>query len=790
EVAVKCLWEKRKGAEREAAIMEKVAGKYVPEIIDYNYSDSERAYFVSEYVEGAIDGAAWLKKHGKLSLKEGLHVGMQMAEALQSAHEKGIFHLDLKPANILLKRVDRGIEIKVIDFGLSKVANSLQEEAVTRQQTQLGLSVFGQGIMGTLEYAPPEQLGYGAEYGEPDAKSDVFSFGTTLYHLLTGESPRFPNPYKLPDNAELQRLLFDCVEPAPESRLDIREAAQRLRRLAESAAEKRAKENRKQDKKTKPQALKPPSKEVKTGEVFRDTLEDGSQCPEMVQITGGVFHMGDIQGNDDEKPVHEVALDDFAIGKYPVTVGEFRRFIEASAYQTEAEAGNGAWIGGGMKKDANWRNPYLEQDDNHPAVCISWNDAAAYCDWLRQQTGEDYRLPTEAEWEYACRAGSESVWFFGNDKKLLGDYAWHAKNSEEKTHPVGKKKANAYGLYELSGNVWEWVHDWFGSYPKEAQENPKGSESGFFRVIRGGSWDNSARYCRSAMRGGYVPGIRVGNLGFRLARTNPRPFYPFTLPEMVRLPSGTFQMGGSQGIGQDRKKPVHEVRLDSFSIGRYPVTFAEYDQFCEAAKREKPKDEGWGRDKRPVINVSWDDAAAYCEWLNTQTKEKYRLLTEAEWEYACRAGSETAYFFGDDEKRLGDYAWCRENSEGKTHPAGKKKPNAYGLHELLGNVWEWVHDWHGGYSGEAQTNPTGPETGSHRVMRGGCWGFDAGNCRSACRSYWFPDSRYRNRGFRLARTHPLPSDDFTLLPELDEAPDVQAEEGLPCKTLIRFSPTV
>ncbi len=234
KVVVKCLWEKRADADREAAIMQEAAGKYVSEIIDYDYSGSKRAYFVSEYIEGAIDGAAWLKKHGKLGLKESLEVGLQIAEALQSAHEKGIYHLGLKPANILLKPTAAGIAVKVIDFGLSKAANLLQREAISRQQTQLGLSVFGQRIMGTLEYAPPEQLGYSPEYGEPDAKSDVFSFGVTLYHLLTGERPRFLVPRNLPDLRELQDLLFDCVDFVPEKRPNMEEIKGRLCNLIES----------------------------------------------------------------------------------------------------------------------------------------------------------------------------------------------------------------------------------------------------------------------------------------------------------------------------------------------------------------------------------------------------------------------------------------------------------------------------------------------------------------------------------------------------------------------------
>ena len=145
-------------------------------------------------------------------------------------------------------------------------------------------------------------------------------------------------------------------------------------------------------------------------------------------------------------------------------------------------------------------------------------EVLAYCKWLCEQTGEQYSLPTEAEWEYACRAENEAAYCFGDDEKLLGEYAWYAKNAERRTHPVGRKKPNVLGLHDMHGNVWEWVQDWFGDYSKEPQHNPSGPEQGSDRVIRGGSWSVVAGYCCSASRGLWRPGDRLGLLGFRLAR--------------------------------------------------------------------------------------------------------------------------------------------------------------------------------------------------------------------------------------------------------------------------------
>ena len=162
------------------------------------------------------------------------------------------------------------------------------------------------------------------------------------------------------------------------------------------------------------------------------------------------------------------------------------------------------------------------------------------------------------------------------------------------------------------------------------------------------------------------------------APTEPTPFRDRTAagidgPEMVWLPGGTFKMGDDNSEF-DNEKPAHDIKLEHFAIGQYPVTFDEYDTFCSATNREKPKDEGWGRDRRPVINISWDDAQAYCQWLSAETGQQYGLLTEAQWEYASRAGAETDYFFGNDGEQLAEYAWYGENlSKGSTHPVGEKK---------------------------------------------------------------------------------------------------------------------
>ncbi len=218
--------------------------------------------------------------------------------------------------------------------------------------------------------------------------------------------------------------------------------------------------------------------------------------------------------------------------------------------------------------------------------------------------------------------------------------------------------------------------------------------------------------------------------------------------KMVLVKGGTFQMGSNE---YDSEKPVHPVTVSDFYISKYEVTFDEYDAFCEATKRQKPADQGWGRGKRPVINVSWEDATAYCKWLSEKTGKNYRLPTEAEWEYAARGGAKSEGFEYSGSDDLDKVAWYSSNSKNQTHPVGQKKANELGLYDMSGNVWEWVQDWYGDYSSKAQTNPKGPGSGASRVLRGGSWiGYDD-YCRVADRDGGIPILRDYDFGFRLVQ---------------------------------------
>ena len=285
-----------------------------------------------------------------------------------------------------------------------------------------------------------------------------------------------------------------------------------------------------------------------------------------------------------------------------------------------------------------------------------------------------------------------------------------------------------------------------------------------------------------------------------------RPYVEHIVPEMVLVEGGTFQMGDEVGDLWPGTRPVHTVTLTyDYLIGRYLITFDQYDNYCEAAGADMLSDFGWGREDRPVMNLAWWDMVRYCNWLSEREGLKpayskdyhlldsegnvttditrvvgYRLPTEAEWEYAASGGHKAlpipprTLFSGSN--NLDEVGWYSGNSgeewvftgsssrvdysrhggslyEGRsTQPVGLKKPNELGLYDMSGNVWEWCHDWYGEYTEESAINPIGAQSGHVRVMRGGSWIFGANDCRVGNRFYRSEYDQVFRLGFRIART--------------------------------------
>jgi formylglycine-generating enzyme required for sulfatase activity len=429
-------------------------------------------------------------------------------------------------------------------------------------------------------------------------------------------------------------------------------------------------------------------------------------------IPAGTFTMG--EGDE----AHEVTLTKpLLLGIHEVTQKQYERVMEINPSK-------------------------FNQSSSNPVDQVIWNDAVEFCRRLsalpqEKQAGRVYRLPTEAEWEYACRAGTTTQFSFGHDESQLSDSAWFKGNMSFGTQPVGEKKPNPWGLYDMHGNVYEWCNDWAADYPSGSATDPTGPQQGYKRVLRGGGWSYAAELCRSAVRGENVPSFRFYSIGFRVAcvpsgtastkiATSPpmdssedvepaavtsppipeptgdgpapaaAPFdaadakvhqgkWARHLGERVEvtnslgmklrvIPPGTFMMGREDG--KTDEKPVHQVTLTKpILLGAYEVTQREYQQVMGVNPSE------FKGLRNPVTNLSWDDANEFCRRLSLLPREKragrgYRLPTEAEWEFACRAGTMTTYNFGDNESSLSRHAWSKDNSGRKTHSGPESEPRA------------------------------------------------------------------------------------------------------------------
>ncbi len=236
------------------------------------------------------------------------------------------------------------------------------------------------------------------------------------------------------------------------------------------------------------------------------------EYPEMVFVKGGTFKMGSRSGDRDELPIHTVTLSDYYIGKYEVTVAQYRAYCEEVGRRFPSSP-NREWYNEHPNADKwKWK-------DENPMVNVTWREAMSYCRWLSKKTGENYTLPTEAQWEYAARGGNKSRRYKYSGSNDIGKVAWYDETTNEKgPRAVGTLKPNELGIYDMSGNAWEWCKDYFGIYPSKPQTNPTGAEQSSYKVVRGGSWYYIKYLARLTARDGPEPSFTNFNYGFRVVK--------------------------------------------------------------------------------------------------------------------------------------------------------------------------------------------------------------------------------------------------------------------------------
>ena len=517
----------REKFKKEALRLREIHSPHIVRVHDL-FEENGTVYYVMDYIDGLT-----LERHGQpLSEAEALDVLRQVLQALKVIHNQSpqMLHLDIKPSNLMIDRQGR---VFLVDFGSSKQLDA--EHGIT----------VSSGITLTKGYAPSE-----LEDGKKErigAWTDLYELGATLYNLLTCQQPptsseiledgttvfRFPatisqttqelitwmmtpNRRKRPQTVEEVEMRVNSATSKPSeeetsfvnstttNQTDSEETTF-LKPDAEVADKKKQPITNKKPKKYKPLLVagvlaviglfawmvwpKGFTEEQKAA-ILQNLVDN------MVHVEGGTFTMGATseQGSDadnNEYPTHQVTLSSFSIGKYEVT-------------QEEWEAVMGS-------------NPSNFKGAKLPVEQVSWEDCQEFIRKLNALTGKRFRLPTEAEWEYAARGGNRSHGYKYAGSDNLGSMAWFTDNSGNKTHPVGQKSPNELGLYDMSGNVWEWCQDRYGDYSSSSETNPTGPNSGSYRVLRGGSWISDAWLWRSSCRYYYAPSRRYYYLGLRLA---------------------------------------------------------------------------------------------------------------------------------------------------------------------------------------------------------------------------------------------------------------------------------
>jgi formylglycine-generating enzyme required for sulfatase activity/tRNA A-37 threonylcarbamoyl transferase component Bud32 len=521
------------------------AGLYHPHIITI-YEVGEEAgqhYLAMAFLPGQTLDERLAAAEEPLPLAQTVSIVEQVASALDAIHQRGLVHRDIKPTNII---VDGAGQATILDFGIVRAADGTQ------------LTTTG-AVMGTPQYMSPEQ----AEGKEIDHRSDIYSLGVVAYQMYTGQAPfdavsplvvlrlhadkpppapRELNP-QLPIEVE-QVLLKALAKKRDERYQSAGELAGDLRRATEQAQRQLRRPQRKVMPvwawwaaaggailvvllglglalgsrlfETSPAPTEAPTEPPAEPGVTWTRPADGMV---MVYVPAGEFEMGSTEGDDDEQPVHTVALDGFWIDQTEVTNAQFAAFLNERGDQVEGDV---PWLGlededSLIERVGNEYRPKTDYAD-HPVVELPWYGAAAYCDWA------EARLPTEAEWEYAARGsdGRTYPWgdsapdcdkanYWGQDGGCVGD------TSAVGLYPAG---ASWCGALDIAGNVWEWVADWYGAYLSGRQVNPTGPSSGEKRVLRGGSWLDGQYGARCAYRYERHPDYWDIFVGFRCARVS------------------------------------------------------------------------------------------------------------------------------------------------------------------------------------------------------------------------------------------------------------------------------
>jgi formylglycine-generating enzyme required for sulfatase activity len=503
---------------KEAQRIFKLHNDHIVRVHDL-FEENNTVYYVMDYIEGNSLSRLMKAQGHPFSEQQCRDFLIQMTDALRCIHASQIWHMDIKPGNIMM---DASGRCTLIDFGASK-------------QTDMdSVGTTSSVIAQTPGYAPMEQVNGNRDYWGP--WTDIYALGATIYNLLTGNRPplsddisvRQSQAFSFPDTVsqQMRRLVIHMMSPVYVNRpQSVDEVEAELNRVVTPPP---ADDNNSTVYGSLANTVYNPSNQTTIAPVTVADATVAKPQPKtfkvkgvsftMIPVEGGTFTMGataeqGIEAFDDEKPAHRVTLSGYYIGQTEVTQELWQSVMGD--------------------------NPSCFKGAKLPVEQVSWKDCQKFITKLNSMTGQRFRLPTEAEWEFAARGGSKSRGYKYAGSNNLIDVAWYWQNSGMKflsgtdddwdydkiqsnncqTHNIATKSPNELGIYDMSGNVWEWCSDWYGEnyYAQSPSFNPQGPSSGSNRVHRGGSWYGRARRCRVARRHGYAPDNRDGLLGLRLA---------------------------------------------------------------------------------------------------------------------------------------------------------------------------------------------------------------------------------------------------------------------------------
>ena len=470
---------------REAQNLSRMQSPGIVKVLE-SFDTNNTSYIAMEYLGGGSLDDLIIRNDG-LDEELSLHYVRGIGQALSYMHSHQMLHLDLKPSNVMLN--DMGEPI-LIDFGLSK---QYDESGQPESSTTVG--------GGTPGYAPIEQSSYHEGKGFP-VTIDVYALGATLFKMLTGHRPPecdeiINEGFPVDDLKGVSQTTVAAIEKAMSFRKADRYQsvddflAALGTPVAATPTEATTIDRGEETEVEVVHVVAIPSQQMPR----KETIRVGKETFQMLYVEGGTFTMGstveqDPSADGDERPLHSVTVDGFYIGETQVTQSLWRSIMGYN------------------------RSSY--KSDGRPVENVSWDEVQKFIDSLNRKTGRQFRLPTEAEWEFAARGGNRGRGYRFSGSDNIGEVAWYNGNSEKRTHLVKTKKPNELGLYDMSGNVWEWCGDWYDEYTPEVQLNPQGPAEGTVRVFRGGGWNDSIAGCRVTSRFCGEPTVRYDNLGFRL----------------------------------------------------------------------------------------------------------------------------------------------------------------------------------------------------------------------------------------------------------------------------------